>query len=257
MDHKYEEALERARKGMPIDEVFPELKESKDERIRKELIGHCQDLVRMNKGDEVLLSIYEPWIAYLERQKEQKPIEDVVKDITKNKETATRFLKSAGIMDENGELAEMYRSEQQPAEWSEEDKEKLDFVISVCIDAQRPSGCAEGSVYYNKLNEAQKWLKSLRPQPKQEWSEEDEKIYNKALDAIYYKDCNEKDDVISALNDLCDLISRKRKVIPPYAHWKPSEEHFQGLRRALKHVTRDSDAWNSLTDLYEHLQKLL
>lgn len=31
MDHRYKEALERARKGMPIDEVFPELKESGDE----------------------------------------------------------------------------------------------------------------------------------------------------------------------------------------------------------------------------------
>ena len=31
---RYEEALERAKKGLPIDEVFPELKESEDERIR-------------------------------------------------------------------------------------------------------------------------------------------------------------------------------------------------------------------------------
>ena len=67
-----------------------------------------------------------------------------------------------------------------------------------------------------------------------EWSEEDENIYNKALDAIYYKDCNKKDDVISALNDLCDLISRKRKVIPPYASWKPSEEQMKAILDACK-----------------------
>ena len=46
------------------------------------------------------------------------------------------------------------------------------------------------------------------------------------------------------------------KSLRPQPHWKPSEVHFQGLRRALKHVKQDSDAWNSLTDLYEHLQKL-
>ena len=32
---RYEEALERAKAGKPMYEVFPELKESEDERIRK------------------------------------------------------------------------------------------------------------------------------------------------------------------------------------------------------------------------------
>lgn len=69
-------------------------------------------------------------------------------------------------------------------------------------------------------------LVDLQDEPKQEWSEEDEKIYNKALDAIYYKDLNDKDNIVDALKALCDLISRKRKVIPPYARWKPSEEQI-------------------------------
>ena len=69
-DGKYEEALERARKGMAIDEIFPELHESEDERIRKEIIdwmkgGTTYDL-QENK---------EKWIAYLEKQKEQKPVQ--------------------------------------------------------------------------------------------------------------------------------------------------------------------------------------
>lgn len=54
------------------------------------------------------------------KRKEQKLIEDVVKDITKNKESAIKFLKSAGIMDDNGELAEMYRSEQKPVDYDHE-----------------------------------------------------------------------------------------------------------------------------------------
>ena len=62
-----------------------------------------------------------------EKQKEKKAIEDVIKNITKNKEAATKFLKLAGIMDENGELAEMYRSEQEPAEMDNEETELSDF----------------------------------------------------------------------------------------------------------------------------------
>jgi len=36
-------------------------------------------------------------------------IEDVAKKVTKNKNSAIKFLKSAGIMDSNGELAKEYR----------------------------------------------------------------------------------------------------------------------------------------------------
>ena len=71
---RYEEALERAKKGLPIDEVFPELKESEDERIRKILIhivkGACDKYGIKYKGDEIT---EEKLLAYLEKQKEQKP----------------------------------------------------------------------------------------------------------------------------------------------------------------------------------------
>lgn len=77
----YDEALERARKmlnmildeellGFPdqIREIFPQLKESKDEKIRKEMIRYFTE---MKKGGSAALP-YDDCIAYLE-QKEQKP----------------------------------------------------------------------------------------------------------------------------------------------------------------------------------------
>ena len=75
MDYKeeYQKALERAKKGLPIDEVFPELKESEDERIRKILIhivkGACDKYGIKYKGDEIT---EEKLLAYLEKQKEVK-----------------------------------------------------------------------------------------------------------------------------------------------------------------------------------------
>ena len=62
---RYEEALERAKAGLPMDEVFPELKESEDERIRKEIIAFIKKNVEFNDA----------WIAYLEKKKERKPAE--------------------------------------------------------------------------------------------------------------------------------------------------------------------------------------
>lgn len=82
-EQKYKEALERASHikdnntvGTPqeiAEHIFPELRESEDERIRKELIEFIHD----TKGDE-----FEGYdiskndaLAWLEKQKEQKPVE--------------------------------------------------------------------------------------------------------------------------------------------------------------------------------------
>ena len=73
MDYKeeYQKALERAKKGLPIDEVFPELKESEDEKTRKELIEALKQLDR--EKCPVDTYPYQKWISYLEKQKEQNP----------------------------------------------------------------------------------------------------------------------------------------------------------------------------------------
>lgn len=52
------------------EEIFPELKESEDERIRKSLIGHLKEC-RNNTRSEVMLGEYAKWIAWLEKQGEQ------------------------------------------------------------------------------------------------------------------------------------------------------------------------------------------
>lgn len=63
---KYEEAMERAKQGLPIDEVFPELKESEDERI-------IEYLIRLMRQKDQKVPMVQKAIAYLERQKEQQP----------------------------------------------------------------------------------------------------------------------------------------------------------------------------------------
>jgi len=65
---RYQEALERAKQGKPIEEVFPELKESEDEKVRKELVEYF-----INTGCNYIRGVpIENVIAYLERQKEHK-----------------------------------------------------------------------------------------------------------------------------------------------------------------------------------------
>ena len=80
----YDEALRKARKiynkilnneilGFPdqLREMFPELKESEDERIRKALIAFLKENHETGRAEETWsLSGIERWIAWLEKQKE-------------------------------------------------------------------------------------------------------------------------------------------------------------------------------------------
>ena len=83
-EERYRAALERARElsktvtGANYEYIFPELKESEDERIRKELIEH----IKANyEADYVLFKKFSPddVIAWLEKQGERKSTEDAKK----------------------------------------------------------------------------------------------------------------------------------------------------------------------------------
>jgi hypothetical protein len=87
----YEMALEAARKELGVDRkewevvqrvlhnIFPELRESEDERIRRWIIGYAKGQIDGFSlvDDEESNKIAEQWkkaLAWLEKQKEQKPI---------------------------------------------------------------------------------------------------------------------------------------------------------------------------------------
>ena len=123
---------------------------------------------------------------------EQKPIEDVVKDITKNKESATKFLKSAGIMDRNGELSDMYRPEQKPV-WGEEDETHVRSIESTieCAKAEcqnpgaynKPETCiltgVDGEQIYLNVDSDPFRIDHIKPylRPMSSMTGEEKKIY--------------------------------------------------------------------------------
>ena len=58
-----------------LDHIFPELKESEDEKIRKEILNFVRGLLECHdKPNAERDERYESWIAWLERQDEQKSI---------------------------------------------------------------------------------------------------------------------------------------------------------------------------------------
>ena len=87
MDYKnaYNNALERAKElsidgyldAIAIDEIFPELAESEDERIRKWCISHFKECFRVTKDNveyqEYLNNKVIPWLENQKKQEQNKP----------------------------------------------------------------------------------------------------------------------------------------------------------------------------------------
>lgn len=129
---RYEEALERAKKGLPIDEVFPELKESEDERIRKFLV----ELVSNDKANNYN-GLYkdrgvrfDDVLSYLEKQKEQKPIPSLDRGDEIILKAICEELKDApGWVERIEGWYSLAKDAQQPAEWSEEDEKMHQAIL--------------------------------------------------------------------------------------------------------------------------------
>ena len=189
---RYEEAVERARKlqensnGMILKKwlwkIFPELKESEDERIRKWIIHDIQQALDENIYNGESVDEAKKAIAWLEKQGEQKPAwseedEEMLNVVIKSCErcgTEYSFYWLKSLKD---------RVQPQPQqEWGEKDEKMLQSII----DDVMPGGeCPdypneEERKYYYEWQEKVDWLKSLRPQ--KHWKPSDEQI--KALEAM-------------------------------------------------------------------------
>ena len=105
-EQKYKEALEKARKKIEnsrniemvsfIEDAFSELKESKDEKIRKELIKWMNDF-----PDEIWRFIYKKdIIAWLEKHDENTLVEEIKRRkaiLLEEKEIAVSYIGSISL----------------------------------------------------------------------------------------------------------------------------------------------------------------
>ena len=160
----YDEALEKAKTMIvdsgydefnnPFVRLFPELKKSEDERIRKALI-HL-----INEQDGFLTAIdgisVKDIIAYLEKQKEQKPISQ------NYDEAFDEFMSHIPEKDADGgdtcynyddmlsaiQFGIKWQKEQQPAEWSEEDEVMIELIADSlkCLLEEHRNSIADSQI---------------------------------------------------------------------------------------------------------------
>ena len=176
---------------------------------------------------------------------------------------------------ENGSMV-CEQKEQKPAEWSEEDEE----MINTLVDYVEYPSCWNLKCPREKLVAFIKSLpKRFSPQPKKEWSEEDQKIYDDIMSALEKSlnanRCYFTSDGVKFLKSLRPQPKRKwtlsdekllgdvmvaveldkffndeyqKKIVSwlrslrpyPQSHWKPSEEQMEALKCAIADVARFS-----------------
>lgn len=197
---RYDEAIEIAKRinneqqAQPFNimtRVFPELAESEDDRIRKEMLQIAKE-----SEDSFYMAMTpnkrEKLIAWLEKQGEQNPVisEDALREgiahfgITQYQ--IDNWLKKYVDVEK--------QVEQKPTGWSEEDEELMKWSINNLTELKNRFG-----EEYGKVDDCINWLKSLKERYTWKPSEEqievlesirkilhaDKDIYSKANNLMY------------------------------------------------------------------------
>ena len=200
-----------------FEAIFPELKESEEEKLSKKL-HECVCMVINNdrvpyEERKYISEQVIPYLENLEKQKEQKPIE------------------------------------QKPT-WSEEDEKMLDKLIK---HFDWESGYYFSK---NDCDKAQEWLKSLRPQNSitdEELAQAKKQAYNDALDKIEYHSGEPTfDDGWSAA-----IWYLKNKNIQFGSTWKPTEEQMSCLAYTIDKDDCCGKDYTILKSLYDTLKELV
>ena len=283
----YDEALERAkqiRNGNPssgtaivvCEQIFPELKESEDERMRKRAIAILKqqrdywsydgpvDKFPPATPRKDLVDAIDVALSYLEKQKGNSlSLVDAWKEMrtevfaqasgNKPKPESDEFTKLFSLNDIDFLISDLDSRgiKQKPAEWNDTDmKEARDSLISVCRDWEYgkqttliPLAAVRARYFLEHLNE---------PKPA-DWSEEDEKMLN----GIIGRGCSQIPYTEPGLRgEQIDWLKNKLKSLRPQPHWKPSEEQMAALKWQVEHPELVKWRKEDLESLYEQLKKL-
>lgn len=144
---------------------------------------------------------------------------------------------------------EQQLGEQKPAEWNNEDYVMQRAALEILMASPKTvaSTILKESVIV--------WIQSLkdRVQPKQEWSEEDERRLNSLKCAIM---CYQEQNPFTtdAKGDM-EWVNKFKERLCPQHHWIPTEEQMKALDMGIREVWTKQDS-ERLMSLYKDLKKL-
>ena len=271
--------------------MFPELAESEDERIRKVLCDIVRDMPYMETELRAHGLTVEKTIAYLEKQKEQKPILEVfgfkvgdavrLKDGDGRKHIIKSFEEIKGVHGPNfyhvefeddsardgiypGEeypngyytQMEKFEEEQKSTELPKGENYGIDGLYAAIDILQKTLGEVDGYQTDDGILEhkcAISAVKELYEQQSAEWSEDDEKSFNDALSGLKYayEDLTNNKSFDSA-NDLKRAFNWMQERFKSF-RLQPHYKPSEEQMETLKSYAEDSACLN---ELYDDLKKL-
>lgn len=208
----------------PLEEdIFPESSESEEQPMDEKIRQYLIQMVNAIRADDFELSGLnkEEVLAYLEKQKEQKPVK-LNDDTEVGLDRALQIVKDA-----KGNLYN-YQSD--------------DGIYECC----------------HAIQTLERILKSGIEQRPAEWSEEDEKCIKDIIDCLKYLEMEDTERQYNGDRNVnpkryANMIA-KLKSLRPQPHWKPSEEQMKALKEAVDEHW-EADGLHPLYTLYDDLKK--
>ena len=206
--------------------------------IFKEIMDYgCKHYIALEKDNETI-NVNDNLEHFWENARGVKPSTKEQRDLLfqKMKEASYEW---------NAEKKELNKIGQKSNEWSEEDEAKLK---SACALIRSTSLKGNDEIIESTIN----WLKSLKPQPKQELSEEDERLFDKLVYHLRWSVNNGFTDIPAG--PLEDWI----KSLKEHITWKPTEEQMKALHDLnLTGNISYARQGQVLIELYNDLKKLI
>lgn len=271
------------------EEMFPELKENMDERIRKKLISYFSAV----KGFSSLEYNYgitgEDVIAWLKKQGEHTPkhkvgdtiyynsfgevksmiVDNVITDGTDNpmyedKEGGAVFEKDL-VEQKSLDLVAIMKNyfANTPKEQQEKDWAELKRLNNIGFDIEIPFGAKDSELEevsydipkgYHAEIEDNKVVIKKGEKKSAEWSEEKEKGFNTAIQHIE----NYVNNTPSSQRPEIWADITKLKSLRPHSQWKPSEEEMKALEFCIEHnIDKDGVFGSKVVKMYNELKKLM
>lgn len=266
---RYDEALKVLHKydGVNIifsqslkEKMFPELKESEDEKIKKSLIRLVKAFYDCNfptpEGFE-----RKDILAWIEKQSEQKSAWSEESSAFKDKllELFQKFRYIKESAPTNGDIIdyvdahiqELIDTMQKPTEWDGEEEKMLNEMYEFFDTHKIPS-------LKHNMDDYAKFIKSLKDkvQPKQEWSEKDERIRQDIENLIHFA-LEDGSAVSPTANTTKEGAISWIQSLRPQSTWKPSKEQMKELNIAKNSFFELSYRTKGvLKSLYQDLEKL-
>ena len=247
MDFKkaYKEALERAKKGMPINEVFPELKESEDERIRKRIKEIINEVSRHKEFLDMFPDL-EKCYDWLEKMKEPKPNPYTGTGFDYNGHHLGMCARDGGVeIIVDGKIRNRVSFESENIEWSNSVAKEM-FVKAL-------ERAVEQTKKGYELTDCDKhsWWEDFKAYSEiktAEWSEEDKRLLRTTLECLNYVSCQSKTPVVNWLNSLPERFN-----IQPKQEWSEEDEDYRHDILLTLEALRSSAGSTDTNIVYQHL----